>query len=57
MTRSGAPSSFAAFHSFSAGHCLGAGMSLASPIGAPASTQFTMIAICWSVSEMSFLNF
>src|ERR1700674_5262590 len=57
MTRSGWPSSFAAFHSSSAGHCLGGGMSLASPIGAPESAQRTMVAIWSSLSDMSFLNF
>src|SRR6185369_5952591 len=57
ITKSGWPSSLVAFHSFSAPHCTGAGMSLASPIGAPASTQLAMVAICSSDSEISFLNF
>ena len=33
---------------------LGGGMSLGSPSGAPASTQRAMVAICSSVSEISF---
>src|SRR5262245_35639360 len=32
-------------------------MSLGSPFGAPASTHFTMVSICPSVSERSFLYF
>jgi hypothetical protein len=35
----------------------GAGMSFGLPCGAPWSTQFTIVSICWSVSDMSFLNF
>src|SRR5438046_1552325 len=57
MTRSGAPSSFIAFHSLLAGHCLGGVMSLRSPGGAPASTHATIVPICSSVSDMSFLKF
>ena len=37
--------------------CFGAGMSFGSPCGAPASTHRTIVSICSSVSERSFLNF
>src|SRR5436309_7256530 len=57
ITRSGCPNSFDAFHSLAAGHSLGGGMSFGSPGAAPESTQRTIVRICSSVSDMSFLNF
>src|SRR5579883_1013055 len=57
ITRSGGPSSLAAFHSSASGHFLGAGMSFGSPMGAPVSTQRAMTSICSCESDMSFLNF
>jgi len=35
----------------------GAGMSFGSPFGAPLATHDTMVSICSSLSERSFLNF
>src|SRR5690242_13014220 len=57
ITRSGWPSSLAAFHSSAAGHVLGAGISFILPSGAPSSTQRVMVSICACESDISFLNF
>src|SRR6185436_284479 len=38
-------------------HTLAGGMSFGSPFGAPAATHCTMVSICSSLSERSFLNF
>src|SRR4051794_36657019 len=58
MTRSGSvcPNIEAKFQPCSFGHSFGFGMSLTSPFGAPASTHFTMVATCSSLSERSFLK-
>src|SRR5689334_23012054 len=57
-TRSGGPKpSRTAFHSLSVTSGLAGGRSFGSPCGAPASTQRTIVSICSSLSDMSFLNF
>src|ERR1043165_6178797 len=57
-TMSGGPKpSRAAFHSLSVTSGLGGGISFGSPCGAPSSTQRTIVSICASLSDMSFLNF
>src|SRR5262245_37290338 len=57
MIRSGGPPNcLAKFHTDSSGHCLGAGISLRSPLRAPASTHFTIVSICASLNDRSFLN-
>ena len=56
-TRSGAPKpSVTPCHSLFVTSALAGGMSFGSPCGAPASTQRTMVSICESLSDMSFLN-
>src|SRR5205807_9069926 len=54
--KSGGPSGSAKVHARSFGHLRGAGMSLGSPIGAPASTQRRIVSISSSDSDRSFLN-
>ena len=46
----------AKFHTSSLANVFGGGMSFGSPCGAPASTHRTMVSICSSVSERSFLK-
>src|SRR3989442_13509131 len=53
----GPPNKSAKFHFDSFGHCFGGGISFGSPFGTPASTHFTIVSICASGSERSFLNF
>src|SRR5437870_400455 len=53
----GPPNKSAKFHFDSSGHCFGGGISFGSPFGTPASTHFTIVPICASDSERSFLNF
>src|SRR5688572_15960609 len=55
MTSSGAPKSLASCHPVGSGKTLGGGMSFGSPIGAPASTHFTIVDTCASVRPRSFL--
>src|SRR6185295_17537241 len=55
--RSGAPYLFDIDQPESSFQTRGAGMSFGSPFGAPAFTQLTMVSICSSLSERSFLNF
>src|ERR1700727_1351124 len=57
MMRSGAPSVADACQTLSEGHWRGVGISLGLPSGAPASAQRTMMSICSSEREISFLNF
>src|SRR5260370_7686652 len=58
MTRSGGPKpSLTAFHSLSVTSGLGGGRSFKLPCSAPPSTQATIVFTCWSVSDISFLNF
>src|SRR5262245_60331880 len=56
-TRSGGPpNTFAKFHTAASGQSIAGGMSLGSPIGAPASTQRVIVSISTSESDRSFLN-
>ena len=56
-TRSGSPPIWPARRqTSSAGHAMGGGRSAGLPRGAPTSTQAAIVAICSSVSEMSFAN-
>src|ERR1700683_2911755 len=52
--KSGAPNCLASCQASVFGHSLGAGMSLGSPWGAPASTQWAMAEIWLSLREISF---
>src|SRR4029079_6924028 len=56
-TRSGSPYLFAIAQPDSSFQTRGAGMSFGSPFGAPAFTQLTIVSICSSESDRSFLNF
>src|SRR5438094_6303916 len=53
----GPPNQSAKLHFDSSGHCFGGGISFGSPLGTPASTHFTIVSICASDNERSFLNF
>src|SRR5262245_24345447 len=52
--RSGSPNRDLKFHPVSSAHLTGGGMSFGSPFSAPASTHFTMVSICTSLSDRSF---
>src|SRR6266480_4809278 len=57
-TRSGGPKpSRTAFQPLSVVTGFGGGRSFGSPCSAPLSIQATIVAICSSLSDMSFLNF
>src|SRR5213594_2291900 len=53
----GPPNRSAKFHFDSSGHCFAGGISFGSPFWTPASTHFTMVSICASDKDRSFLNF
>ena len=54
--RSGSPNRSASRQTSAFGHSTGGGRSFGSPSGVPASTHRTIVSICSSLSDRSFLN-